>query len=503
MNIDISLAGSRPAGVAQELLGKPVSAEAIYSRHVVLTGEPAVLSTLNGRWAFVDSLRLLLCVAGRLTVVVPRGELAELVGVITASAWSRTPPVVVSNPSAVDVEDAAAVLNVGNEVRDPAAWTAINSNGWVVYASSQRSLTTATFGQANAAAALMAASFGVAEVFKRLIGTPGEVAPLLDSASLSLFDYSDGRATSGPHLPEELCLTDAVLVGAGAIGNGIALLLSQLPVRGKLRLLDKQDYGVENFGTCLMLQREGWMAPKAEKLATWLKGNSALEVTGRKIAIDEALASGFFPSSPALVLNALDDVSARRAVQDLWPRVLIDGGINSVGAAVIQYHLARHDCACLRCWFVEARGDHRVSQSRLTGLSLESLNDINRHITDEDISNAAPEYRESLARSKREGMTICSTIIAAEVESRLGVKVDESFRPSVPFVATAAASLVVAEAIKAIAFPSLRSPAMFQLGNLFLGPEASGAFYRAPSADCRCVVQRQLIEQLYLKPESA
>lgn len=501
MKIDLNVAGSRPAGVAEELLGKPVSAESIYAQHVILTGEPEVLATPNGRWIFEDALRLLQCVAGRLTVVVPPqfDDLAQLASRIASSAWSNKQPVIVNDLSAVAGADLAVTLNVGNKVLDPSTWTAVNSNGWIAHVSSQGNLHTRVFDQANPVAALMAASLGVAEVFKRLVRISDELAPPLEPTSLSLFDYSTSGRTLGPKLRDELWLPDTVLVGAGAIGNGIALLLAQLRIRGHLRIIDKQDYGEENFGTSLLLEREGWIGPKAEKLAAWLERNSALAVRGKKILIEEAIASGFFAASPALVLNALDDVPARRKVQDLWPRVLIDGGINSVGASVIQYHLTRAQCGCIRCWFHEAPKDHREYQSKLTGLSLEAVTNINRPITDADIANAKPEHRDLLIKGQREGKMLCATM--PDMEARLGVKAEGTFRPSVPFVATASAALVISEALKAIAFKEGKSPGMFQMGNLFLGPEASAALEQAPLANCRCVLQRQLIEQIYLKPE--
>jgi len=501
MTIDLNLAGSRPAGVAQELLGKRVSVEDLYSRHVVLQGEPAVLATANGRWIFLDALRLLLCVVGRLTIVVPTREsdLRRQVEVLVARAFSRCRPIIVDDASPLDARDVVAILNVGTEVCDPNTCTAVASNGWMAHVSSQRSLAIHAFGQANPIGALMAASLGVAEVFKRVIGVPAEVAGPVDRAAVSLFDFSTEDPSAGPALPAELLLEHALLIGAGAIGNGIALLLSQLPLRGSIEVLDKQDYGVENLGTCLLMEPEGWLGPKAERLVRWLAANSKLTTTWKKSTIQAAIASGHFKKSPKIVLNGLDDVPARRETQRLWPQVLIDGAINPIGAAVIQYRLARPESGCLMCWFEEEPVDAKVAQSRVTGLRVDSLDDISRQLTDEDIANADPERRAWLLECKRQGKTICATFTsAAELEQRLGVKAEASFRPSVPFVATAAAALVMAEAVKAVAFPAVKSPAMFHMGNLFLGPEHSMPVHRHPSPRCQCVVQRKALERLLL-----
>ncbi len=97
----------------------------------------------------------------------------------------------------------------------------------------------------------------------------------------------------------------------------------------------------------------GWLGhSKAERLATWLQQNSELRVTGEKALIESAKSGSIIASLAVnLVLNGLDDVEVRRAAQDLWPAVIIDGGINEVGAVVTQYRLDHENQACLKCWF--------------------------------------------------------------------------------------------------------------------------------------------------------
>jgi hypothetical protein len=293
-----------------------------------------------------------------------------------------------------------------------------------------------------------------------------------------------------------------LLVGAGAIGNGIALLLSQLPTRGRVHIVDKQDYGDENLGTSILLEREGWLGqPKATRLATWLHENSNLKVTGEKALIESAK-SGLEVSGLAvdLILNGLDDVEARRDVQGLWPAVIIDGGINEVGAAVVQHRLDQKQLACLKCWFEPQKVDERLLLRRLTGLNISSKTDMGRLLTEEDIAQAPEDKRDSLRARKKEGKTLCSIFSEAALAAKLGVEVQEGFRPSAPFVATAASAMVVAEAVKALAFPETPVVSMFQIASLFLGPEESLIkLDRLPSASCQCVVHREKIDQLRAK----
>ena len=76
MNSWPTLAASRPIAVARELSGEPLDADLVYSRKVILTGERSTLEHANGRWCFINCLRLLSRVVGCLEVVLPCGMAA-------------------------------------------------------------------------------------------------------------------------------------------------------------------------------------------------------------------------------------------------------------------------------------------------------------------------------------------------------------------------------------------------------------------------------------------
>lgn len=504
MSLNVDKATSRPLGVATTLVKRAIDEAAVYSKMVVLTGEKEVLLTANGRWCFLDALTLLSRVVGTMTVLLPGdiGLMDAEVDNFCARAWSRGSLRVLRDSGPDLLESADAILSVGTQAKPSLPWTVINSNGWVARVSSGRSSLPGDISQPNPLGALMAASLGVTEVFKRVFGVPRDVAPLLDKTEFSLFEQTTAPTWVGPTLPKEIAIPDTLFVGAGAIGNGIALLFSQLPLRGRVHIVDKQDYADENLGTCVLLERDGWTKhPKANRLATWLGENSDLTVTGEKAPIESAK-SGRVVSSLAvdLVLNGLDDVEARREVQGLWPAVIIDGGINEVGAAVIQHRLDQKQLPCLKCWFEPPKIDERLLQSRLTGLNNTSLCDTGRLLTEEDIAQAAEEKRDWLRKRKEGGKTLCSIISEAVLAARLGVEVQDGFRPSVPFVATAAAAMVAAEALKAVVFPGTPVVSMFQIASLFLSPEESAVkLNRPPSASCQCVVHRERIDQLRAK----
>lgn len=499
MNINLNKASSRYLGVAQSLVGEPINEELVFSKSVVLMGEHDALKTQNGLWCFMDSLKLLVRIVGQLTICIPPGftELEAEARKCCSDACLRGQPQFVISDSDSPFQHADAILNIGVHVNSSLPWTTISSNGWVARISSGSKDLPSDMGQPNPLAALFAASLGVTEVFKRIYGIPASVAPLLDKAELSLFESSTEFDSLGPLLPNKINLPNTLLVGGGAIGNGIALLMSQLSVEGRLHIIDKQDYQDENHGTSVLLEKNGWIGnPKAAQLAHWLTQNSTLQVTGDKALINEALGSEAVKSMAIdLVLNGLDDVQARHESQLAWPSIIVDGGINETGAAVIQHRLDNRGLACLICSFKLPMQDIRETQRQLTGLHSSALSDQGRLLTEQDIIDADPDKQEWLREMLKTKRTICSVVSEAGLR-RLGVNAEDGFRPSVPFVATAAAAMVVAEALKALLYPNKRYSQRFTFGNLFLGTESLANSSRHAEPSCSCVKHRSLINSL-------
>ncbi|WP_207000026.1 ThiF family adenylyltransferase [Trinickia mobilis] len=492
------LAASRPLGVAVELGASELNAASVYAKRVVLTGELPALSTRNGHLCFQNSLRLLSRIVGILDVVVPDAseDLQREVDEIVASLWSQ------GTIRRVRVEDntflgASAILNIGSEVRPDLPWTSILANGWVARCTSGSRPLPAETGQDNPLSCMLAASFGVTEVFKRIYAIPVDKAAPMEDAAFSLFELSCTFKDCGPPLPNTIALPETLILGAGAIGNGLVLVLSQLPLTGNVLLMDKQDFATENFGTCALLDSTDWIGnSKAKMLAEWLRTRSTLNVEGDSSTIEDALGTPTLKNNIDLVINGLDDVGARRAVQKLWPSLLVDGAINSAGAAVVTYSISHRRFACLRCTFREPNEDYIAQQVEATGLHKSSLEgDPNRLINDTDIAAADESAREWLREQQRQGKTICSTVSTGVAEN-LGLKLAKGFRPSVPFVATASAALVAAQVLRNLFWPEQRFVHEFQFGSVFGGPSTSTAVGRRADSECECTKNAGLIDML-------
>jgi molybdopterin/thiamine biosynthesis adenylyltransferase len=399
-----------------------------------------------------------------------------------------------------DLSGFAAILNIGWTVREHLPWTAVNSNGWIARVSSGPDPLPTDMGQPNPIAALMAASLGISEVFKRVYELPAVTAPLLNRVEFSLFDFSQTPMGAGPNLPDSPSLPDTVLVGAGAIGNGLVLLLSQMNCRGRLHVVDLDKFADGNLGTCVLLDDVSWLGEaKAELLSQWLSRNSKLHVTHDHTGVAIARSSNAVTAMRVdLVLNGLDDVEARHDAQMMWPRVLVDGGINAIGAAAVTYRLDRQGAACLRCMFELPSLDATRTQMETSGLSQRALADLSQPLSEEDIAEADEARRPWLCEMRAKGKNRCA-VVSEAVSKRLGLGLADRFEPSAPFVATAAASLVLAQAVKSLFVPESAYVHRFQIESLFMGPDSSTSTLRPANESCVCVVNRKTIDGIAAK----
>jgi molybdopterin/thiamine biosynthesis adenylyltransferase len=486
------LAWSRVDASARSLGHEAPDAGRFTGKRVLLTGEAGVLERPNGRMCLLSSLRLLLRVSGDVTVAIPAGlDALELeCRTLAASVSFGGGRVRFVAAAGRAVGDYAAVLNVGTRTRPREPWTVVHADGWLARVSSGSRDLPAPGGSANPISALAAACLGVGEVFKRLIQLRPERGALLDGLSWSLLTHQATEQDTGPALPSAIA-TDLVVVGAGAIGNGLVYLLSELPIRGSVSVVDPQVFGEENLGTCMLIGPDDVGTPKALFAERMLRGRLAARGYVEHL---EAFANrlGREVSHPKIVLTGLDNIAARHAVQDLWPDLAIDGAIGTFLCQVGRHPFA-DDVGCLRCVFKEPPGEAADARgSWATGLSASRIAEPDTVVDMADVAAAAPERRDWLAG--RLGRQVCSVVqegIAAEISR----SPQAGFAPSVPFVACLSACLVASELVKASAGWSTGVAPRMQL-DFLRGPSSTILVQQGRRSGCVCVERRANIERL-------
>jgi len=479
---------SRPAKAAAQLAEQALDRHRFMAKRVLLTGEAEILNSSNGRNCFLDAIGLVIRICPNITIHVPAGcEELKAVSQAFSDRVAFGPGVEYCN-HVDDVGSFDAILSVGTAVNPGLPWTTINSNGWLARVSSGKCSVPGDVSVENPIGALAAASLGVGEVFKRLIRLKPERGDFLDGLSFSLRTFRAGETDCGPELPTSLDI-DLLLVGAGAIGNGTVLLLSQLPCCGRVGIVDSQTYGEDNLGTCILMGLHDLGASKAKTLAAHLQ-RPLLEVQDYEMMFDAYARDA--PTIPAVVLNGLDNIPARHQVQrGIWPDIVVDGAIGDFMCQVSR-HPWPDDVACLICLFREPGAPAETLQMQATGLPLERLLQPDALVSASDVEKAPGEKRDFLRAHL--GHPICSVIqegIALKISAEQQQK---GFEPSVPFTACFSACMVVAEMIAHfMQWPSVLAP-RFQF-DFLLGPAYGQELPQGRRASCICS-RRKNIERV-------
>lgn len=484
MNLD--LAYSRPQKTADQLGALAEDRHRFLNKSVLLTGEAYMLAKENGRTCFLDCIRLLVRICPNITVAIP-AYCATLMEV--ARTLSNHVSFGQELKFCHEVEDLTAydsILSVGSAVRPQLPWTTINSNGWVARVSSGDKELPGDCEVTNPIGALAAACLGTGEVFKRLIRLRSERGELLNGFSYSLRTYRHGTADYGPYLPPDLH-ADLLVVGAGAIGNGLVHLIAQMPFSDRITIVDPQEFGVENLGTCILIGPGDLARPKAEALAGHLR-QATMDAQGFHMPLERYVKESH--AFPAIVINGLDNLDVRHEVQrSLWPDVVIDGAIGDFTCQVSR-HPWPDDIACLICLFRKAESGHAEDlQREETGLSRERLMCPDSVITQSDVEGA-PAEKQDFLRS-RIGRPVCSVIQEAIARKISEEQQAEGFEPSVPFVACFSACMVMAETVAQICgWPSILAP-RFQF-DFLVGPAYGQELPQQRRPDCVCARHKNI-----------
>ncbi|MBZ5658801.1 MAG: ThiF family adenylyltransferase [Acidobacteriia bacterium] len=478
--MDSELAYSRPQKAAEQLGDLAEDRHRFINKTILLTGEPELLSLPNGRECFLDSVRLAVKICPNVAVYLPkqsnelREEAEDLAEHITFGKKIEF------LDELDDFKQFDAVLSVGAKAHPELPWTTINSNGFVVRVTSGATDVSSECDINNPIGALAAACLGVGEVFKRLISLRPERGEMLNGFSFSLRDYAETASDYGPEIPETLT-RDLLVVGAGAIGNGIVHLISRLPFTGKVTVVDREEYGAENLGTCLLIGPEDLKKPKAPYLTATLEG-VGIRAEGFMGTFEHFARD--LKQYPAIVVNGLDNTDVRQEVQRaLWPDIVIDGAIGDFTCQVSS-HPWRGDTACLICLFQTPTGPPAEEvQREVTGLSASRLQDPNSLVTEADVEAAPSEKREALRL--RLGHPICSVVQQAMAQKISEKQQEDNFEPSVPFVACFSACMVMAETLAHVCGWKSKLEPRFQF-DFLRGPAFGLELPQARRPNCIC-----------------
>jgi hypothetical protein len=321
-----------------------------------------------------------------------------------------------------------------------------------------------------------------AEVYERLRNDHNQ----LDFCPVTLSDDLDRAPLD---LPGTLDLT---LVGLGAVGTAIALILSLLHTSGRIVLVDDEPFAEENLGTYSLGQATDAVEgiAKVDLAASELRGFDCYSFRGQVEQAIREIDEGNLPWT-RVVMSSLDSVEARHATQLLWPDLLID---SSTGDTAVGVRVCPDGDACLMCLVQESRRETSAITEliELTGLSREELTVGSRLVTDDDVERAKPEIRARMRRAI--GGPVCGLGRAIG----LAEGGDADYRPSIPFVSQQAACLGVGRLLAqlhGLTGSDVLDANLVQYDTL-LGPGGLNIVRLLPRQTCYSVTRRSIIEQV-------
>lgn len=376
-------------------------------------------------------------------------------------------------------------LHVGTGCGDQAVRLVPDGHG--AHVAGQRNAVIRLARDASALGSIYTAALGAAEAFKytaqvqrrrRVLHRHLRFCPVTLSSDL----------TAAPTLDKslELALT---LVGIGAIGTGVVLILSELDAHGRLLAVDNQNFARENRGT-YSIGGAAEVAAEPPKVALAKAALPRFDVTPFPHHVETlpaAIDDGLMPWFP-FVLSGLDSPEARRATQRLWPDRLIDA---ATGDTMLGLHEYLHGVGpCMTCFFPEERGGSSSAErvSEITGLPIELLARGDEILRAEDLSDLTDKQREQLTRHV--GEPVCGL---ARAIGLTGLDAGD-YQPSVPFISLQASCLAVGRLVAhELGVDGLSN--FVQYDGLF-GPQAATLEQMRTIRDCYCQTHAATIEQV-------
>lgn len=335
-----------------------------------------------------------------------------------------------------------------------------------------------------------------AEAFKVLVDVlphrRGSLRPV-DFCPVSL------SSPAGPALAPSP-IRETALIGAGAIGTAIALILRELGAQGTLTVIDPEVFEAPNVTTYSLggPADATHQISKVDLIHRELRGMDIMRLQGTARDYITAIENSEFPM-PCIVLGALDSIEARHDIAAIHALHTLDGSTGGPAGTTLSLSEATWTGPCMRCYYPRQHRSSGPTADQLlaerTGLSLERIARGQDRLTADELdalSGLTPEDRAIL--ETQVGKAMCG------LGKSLGlVGSDDGFNPSAAFVAQQAAVLVVGALIRG----GTGHPAKSVQYDALFGPNRDMTLPRNPQPGCRCQTGRDLHDQIRAHRHSA
>jgi hypothetical protein len=170
-------------------------------------------------------------------------------------------------------------------------------------------------------------------------------------------------------------IRQAVLAGAGAIGNGFLYGLQHFDVRGLLHIVDPKHVHDGILNRCIWFESTdiGWLKSEAMVQRAQAAFPHLKLVSQPSTLKDFTIAEG----APALerLISTVDSRRARRGLQNEIPHEVFDASTTDIKEVVLHFNEQPSELACMSCIYHQEEGElaHEAHVAEALGVSREDV----------------------------------------------------------------------------------------------------------------------------------
>ena len=451
-----------------------------FTAPIMITADAAVLDTANGRIMLESAINLISRFVDKLAIRIPNS---------CPDIESNMKKLIVATGCEIEDNDGIEpriVLSVGPTNVKSEFTVQINSSGWVSYVSCNSDVETFLTYNENPIGAMGAACFGAAEVFKRLLDIDGcNMAWMTthpDQICFSFLDYT--LSSNNSDFPKKINIRNALLVGAGAVGNGFLYALSKVKnLQGDIAVLDHDIIDSTNLNRCLSYFVDDVGKPKSSvcnKLS-----RDGLKISGHVARYDDfQKQDSAFP----IIVSAVDNNAARFAIQYDLPKLIFHAATDEKISTVSVIKLLENACFC--CLF-EDTPTYEMIISNETGIPIDIVTKAIKQkslFSEEHYSYMCRKFSNTVTQFQNLIGKPFEDVYQKEICGLFPVQTDDGIEtPSVPFVSFFAGLCVASELIKYHSKIFKKVPMMNDLDYLQISlfiPEHLNLAHRQKNSSC-------------------
>ncbi len=241
----------------------------------------------------------------------------------------------------------------------------VGSDNWITKFSRKRPVGSSN--TSNPFAAGAAACFGAANIFRKVFHEQLPYSKNDDDFSISILDFSTTSDAFNPIIGS-LKIKETVLVGLGAIGNGVLWAMGRLPaISGKLTLIDNEEIEISNLQRYVLADQ---ISIGNNKVGL---GKTFLDKTGLDITVDPITWQEYIIKRSTWDIETIavcvDNKPDRISVQGALPKNIFNAWTQQENIGVSR-HTDFINSPCLCCLYFPIIEEKSISQEIADSLNL-------------------------------------------------------------------------------------------------------------------------------------